>query len=60
VAWKVSRDENKQQEFWSKLPSFWLQDGDKEFRQLTTAARDSGIAGVTQNKSIHFTPLWNF
>jgi hypothetical protein len=59
VAWKVSRDENKQQEFRNKLPSSWLQDGDKELRQLTTAAGGSGIAGVTQNKLIHFTPRWN-
>ena len=59
VAGKVSGNENKQQEFQNKLPSSWLQDGDEELRQLTTAAGDSGIAGVTQNKLIHFTPLWN-
>lgn len=59
VAWKVSGDKNKQQEFRNKLPNSWLQVGDKELRQLTTAAGDSGIAGVNQNKLIHFKPLWN-
>ena len=59
VVWKVSGDKKKQQEFRNKLPSSWQQVGDKEHRQLTTAAGDSGVAGVTQGKLIHLTPLWS-
>ncbi|XP_078320246.1 uncharacterized protein LOC111103749 [Crassostrea virginica] len=58
VAWKVSGELKKQQEFRSKLPNCWQQDGGKGLRQLITAAGDSGVAGVTQGKLIHFTPLW--
>lgn len=57
VAWKVSGDKTSSRSF--ELPNSWLQVGDKELRQLKTAAGDSGIAGVNQNKLIHFKPVWN-
>ena len=59
AAWKVSGDETLTREFRNRLPSCWRSiRGGKAPLPLTTAAGDSGVAGVMGNKWIHFVPLW--
>ncbi|CAC5410562.1 unnamed protein product [Mytilus coruscus] len=41
------------------LPNSWLSDGGKGPNPLTTAAGDTGIAGVVNGTWIPFRPLWN-
>lgn len=57
--WKHSGKETLHREFHNKLPSYWQNTlGGKAHHMLTTAAGDSGVAGVIENKLIHFVPRW--
>ena len=59
VAWKISGLSEKQWDFRKTLPNSWLADGGKAPNPLTTAAGDTGIAGVVNGTWIPFRPLWN-
>ena len=59
VAWKISGDQNKCKVYQNTLQYYLPQPGGKGRNQLTTAAGDTGIAGVLKNKLIPFVPLWN-
>jgi hypothetical protein len=59
VAWKISGNPRKCWEFQNKLQSYSPQRGDRVPSQLTTAAGNTGLAGVINNKLIPFVPLWN-
>jgi len=59
AAWKVSGIASRQKDFLRRLPlCSWEQDG-RGRQLLTQAPGTSGVAGVVQNKLIHFKPLWD-
>ena len=59
AVWKVSGNKPWQEGFRSKLPVCWQSTlGEKVPRVLTSQPGDSGVAGVSHDKLIHFVPLW--
>ena len=57
VAWKISGNQELR-DFQLKAQNYCSQRGGKALSQLTTAAGDSGLAGVVRDKLILFRPLW--
>ena len=59
AAWKISGNEMSIVEFQRKLPVYWQNiPGEREHPALTTTVVDSGVAGVIENRLIHFSLLW--
>ena len=60
VVWKISGLKPLQEAFRRRLPICWQNTlGAKAQLALTRAPGDSGVAGVTSNRLIHFAPLWS-
>jgi len=58
AAWKICGKNSEIEVYHRKLPtSYWKHDG-QEHNWLTKAPGTSGLAGVMENKLIHFKPLW--
>ena len=58
VAWKISGNQKSCRDFQLKAQNYCSQRGGKALSRLTTAAGDSGLAGVVRDKLILFRPLW--
>ena len=59
AAWKVSGDRHLQEGFRQKLPLCWQSTpGGRAPLAFTKAPGDSGVAGASKGRLIHFTPLW--
>ena len=59
VAWKISGEIKKCRAYQQTLQNYLQHPGERALNQLTTAAGDTGLAGVTADKLIPFSPLWN-
>ena len=58
VAWRISGEIKKCKAYQKTLQNYSQHLGERELNQLTTAAGNTGLAGVTADKLIPFSPLW--
>ena len=58
AAWRISGDPCLQQGYQKRLQNCMKRHGDQELGSLTKVPGESGLAGVTNNQLIMFTPLW--
>uniref|UniRef100_A0A8W8JUE2 Uncharacterized protein n=1 Tax=Magallana gigas TaxID=29159 RepID=A0A8W8JUE2_MAGGI len=59
VVWKISGETKKCMGHQQTLQNYSQHHGGRELNQLTTAAGNTGLAGVVADKLIPFSPLWN-
>ena len=58
VAWRISGEIKKCKDYQQTLQNYSQHLGERKLNQLTTAAGNTGLAGVIADKSIPFSPLW--
>ena len=58
VDWRTSGKIKKCKAYQQTLQNYSQHLGERELNQLTTAAENTGLAGITADKKFSFSPLW--